>query len=485
MTKQYSVATPPRSTRHVFSSVSQASVSVAAALLLAALVPAIALAQQSPQSSPQSLQYKTSGLVIEDGYDTQPPPVRPVPAQAATAVHLVVPQQLSGTISSVGNATTGNTSPDLASSTNLDSSGNVHPSQSALDASKYSYAASTYEEAGVHETGTPSTPPVSASGWGHAVPVSMAMSQIAPQKFSVSVAAAAQARGPVSWSAASGDNWTQTTDHMAKAYGLSVTIDWRSFAIKVSAAAQPPASVASHGRMTTLQIALEPQPPLSHALVNPISKLPSPQHDLVGNHYQSNGLVHQQSVPKPVEQSSANQAWRLNASMTLRQNVEAWARQAGWNKVVWEGADYPIAAPAVFHGSFASPTGPLAQLIEGFSQSDQPLIVKLTTMDKVVHVYNQSYQPPEVVPPTAASLASRVMSLDSSDNNQYSAQPYGGKTDGNATQSVSPQFAPANPAAPVLAGAASTERPLSINDASITKQRVGDHNVNTYTIGQH
>lgn len=108
-------------------------------------------------------------------------------------------------------------------------------------------------------------------------------------------------------------------------------------------------------------------------------------------------------APKPVVVAPVvpvAKTWKIDPKLTLRGNVEAWTKQAGWNAVVWEAADYPIVAPAVLDGEFSSPTGPLAKLIDAYRDSDQPLQVRLSSMDKVVHVTNKNYDAPTVAPLT-------------------------------------------------------------------------------------
>jgi hypothetical protein len=99
----------------------------------------------------------------------------------------------------------------------------------------------------------------------------------------------------------------------------------------------------------------------------------------------------------PARQPSLDgpQEWTLSPALTLRENVEAWAKKVGW-KLVWSAADYPIAAEAKFYGDFTSPDGPLSRLISAYEGSDQPLIARLSTLDKVVNVVNKNYNPAEV-----------------------------------------------------------------------------------------
>ena len=105
--------------------------------------------------------------------------------------------------------------------------------------------------------------------------------------------------------------------------------------------------------------------------------------------------------------STSFNEWVLDPGLTLRENVERWAKKVGWH-VVWEGADYPIIAPASFSGDFASPTGPLARLISAYESSDQPLVANLTTMDKVVYVKNKFYENPEVDQTSDADIYSEL-----------------------------------------------------------------------------
>ena len=117
------------------------------------------------------------------------------------------------------------------------------------------------------------------------------------------------------------------------------------------------------------------------------------------------------AAPKPVVVAPVVplvKTWKIDPKLTLRGNVEAWTKQAGWNAVVWEAADYPIVAPAVLDGEFSSPNGPLAKLIDAYRDSDQPLQVRLSSMDKVVHVTNKNYDAPTVAPLTPQVIVPNV-----------------------------------------------------------------------------
>lgn len=93
--------------------------------------------------------------------------------------------------------------------------------------------------------------------------------------------------------------------------------------------------------------------------------------------------------------------WTLDSKLTLRENVEEWSKKAGWT-VVWDAVDYPVFATATFKGEFSDSNGPLAQLFNGYSASDQPLLVRLTSKDRVVYVRNRILERSEItgLPPT-------------------------------------------------------------------------------------
>lgn len=268
--------------------------------------------------------------------------------------------------------------------------------------------------------------PALASGWGKDEPFSLATRQIVPQGWDVhdeSLGAVKDAR--VSWRG--GAPWPQVLEGLASSQSVSVRLDWKARQAWLSlsgsapaaapsvASAQPSAHTAASPHATSsvtlpsTQPKSAPNQPISAAAPAPktaaveagkpdVSRSVAPGPAVTAPPPAQFTVDH--SVPPPPPAPS----WTLDSSMTLRQNVEAWAKRAGWH-VVWNAADYPVIAPATFAGTFASPTGPLAQLIEGYKGSDQPLIAHLTTMDHVVYVYDSHYTPAEVKPATASSLA--------------------------------------------------------------------------------
>ncbi|MFA6015918.1 MAG: TcpQ domain-containing protein [Gallionellaceae bacterium] len=78
------------------------------------------------------------------------------------------------------------------------------------------------------------------------------------------------------------------------------------------------------------------------------------------------------AVQQPVQQPSLflatpaltrKQNWQLDKALTLKDNLDAWAKLAGWNPVTWEAANfYQVTTSSVLEGSFPDV---LRQIAEG------------------------------------------------------------------------------------------------------------------------
>lgn len=224
------------------------------------------------------------------------------------------------------------------------------------------------------------------AGWAKDMPMSLAIRSVVPANFRVR-----ENDLPLNASASWGGDlpWPVVLERLSEQGNFLAHIDW-----------------------DRREVSLSPR------------RVPLPQKNYPQNNYSTRTVVETQAsvvqrgsrskdggvAPQIIRQdtqismSSQSGAWVLNPKMTLKENVEEWASRAGW-RVVWEGADYPIIAPASFTGDFASPSGPLAKLIAAYETSDQPLVASLTTMDKVVYVKNKFYESQEVAPSSAAEIA--------------------------------------------------------------------------------
>ena len=214
------------------------------------------------------------------------------------------------------------------------------------------------------------------SGWANSVPLDMALAQVVPADWSIR-SKGTDLKRVVSWRG--NRPWIDVLSELARQGKFNANVVWDRKAVVVF-----------------------PMWSVDGTDLHPIPQ--SRQHFYIKSAVAPSIT---QSAPRPVQPQSVN-IWKIDPHLTLRGNIEAWTKRAGWNSVVWEAADYPMVAPAEFRGEFTSPNGPLAKLIEAYSESDQPLEVTLSTMDKVVHVTNKNYEPATIVPMTPSRIVPRV-----------------------------------------------------------------------------
>lgn len=224
-------------------------------------------------------------------------------------------------------------------------------------------------------------------GWADNIPLSLALEQVVPSGWKVETKGVDTAK-LVSWKG--GRSWHAIVGEMAYGNRFDARIDWVDQTLSLGpvgslapAVAGSPAPIRKETGSLPAEAPAVARAPAFVPAVTPIAP-PAPP------------------PPPPV------QVWTLDPTLTLKENVEAWTKKAGWSRVVWEGADYPVYASATFTGDFTSPEGPLATLIAAYDSSDQPLLAKLTQMDKVVTVSNRNYVPTAVTPTAPAEISPRA-----------------------------------------------------------------------------
>lgn len=88
------------------------------------------------------------------------------------------------------------------------------------------------------------------------------------------------------------------------------------------------------------------------------------------------------------------QVWSLQAGKSLRENLDAWAKKAGWH-VDWTKTDtnYPVDHSATLVGSFAGKGGVVDKLMTATQGRDVPLTAKFYNGNNVVVIYEAGYSP--------------------------------------------------------------------------------------------
>jgi hypothetical protein len=79
--------------------------------------------------------------------------------------------------------------------------------------------------------------------------------------------------------------------------------------------------------------------------------------------------------------------WAVMKDTTLKQTLETWSKEHGW-QVIWDNpVDYRIRASVILHGGFEEAVG---RLVDSIHQSNPSLAVTLYRGNKVIHVTESS-----------------------------------------------------------------------------------------------
>ncbi len=92
--------------------------------------------------------------------------------------------------------------------------------------------------------------------------------------------------------------------------------------------------------------------------------------------------------------------WQLNTQLSLRGNLEAWAKKAGW-KVDWGTTqiDYPVDHSATLVGNFAGRGGVVDRVLSATAGREVPLTAKFYRGNNVVVIQEDGYKPEAPVAP--------------------------------------------------------------------------------------
>lgn len=276
-----------------------------------------------------------------------------------------------------------------------------------------------------------STTPVMRAGWANNMPASLALRQIVPAQFEVKTNGV-----PLNFEASWGGDkpWPEVLNELAQKGGFVSHIDWNRHEVSLAPSLKAP--VLSPSTSTVRVVETVSTPVVAPAPSNRVFVTNEPQvrSEVVTRRVESVSTAREVQVQPEIRSEVKREVivtdrhskddlsaarvvratetqvgiqsnvWVLDPKLTLRENIEVWAQRVGW-RVVWQGADYPIIAPATFTGEFSAPNGPVAQIIAAYETSDQPLLASLTTMDRVLHVRNKNYEHQEVVPTSAGEMS--------------------------------------------------------------------------------
>lgn len=88
------------------------------------------------------------------------------------------------------------------------------------------------------------------------------------------------------------------------------------------------------------------------------------------------------------------EVWPISERLSLKQNLEVWAKQAGWS-LEWDpklNIDYPISHGAVLTGKFLGEGGVVDRLLYSMRDTSRPLRAKFHTQNKVLYITEAGYR---------------------------------------------------------------------------------------------
>lgn len=201
-------------------------------------------------------------------------------------------------------------------------------------------------------------------GFAKDLPLIDVLKQITPNGWSAKKKGIIDTSKSTSW--AGGKNWVDTLTNLAQEYKFSAKIDWNNKELII----MPPI----YGeKIAKIEKNCDSVLGSASTFVNLNKKTDSKIDD---------GCKVALAGPK---------SWKLNSLMSLKENVEAWAKQSNWN-VMWLGVNYPIDFDTVLMGEFEDEEGPIAQLSAIYEKSKQPLVFDLKYGNRTLVVKNLDFE---------------------------------------------------------------------------------------------
>lgn len=216
-------------------------------------------------------------------------------------------------------------------------------------------------------------------GFSSNVSVREAIEQIVPQGWDIRVNEKVDLTKKVSF--AGGKTWNDTLETVGKD-NFSAVFDWNKQVLTVN----PTHTKFKTETITTTEDLGATREAKARKVVQPKKVVKK--------------AVVKQSIPKAsaVQKAtvSTGGTWLLDSRYTLRENIDKWAKKAGW-RLVWKAPDYNVAANATFKGPIDSEHGPVISIVKLYQDSNLPLKVNILGGNKVIFVESRHYVNNDVV----------------------------------------------------------------------------------------
>lgn len=192
-------------------------------------------------------------------------------------------------------------------------------------------------------------------GFSRGSPLMVVLKQIVPAGWTAKKEGSLDVNQDVSWQG--NRTWVEILGSLATKYNFTAVIDWGRREVKITSG-----TLGNESLIEVAQLPQSTQSPLLHQVVHQVVAAPAKSRE-----------------------------WLLSNKTSLKENVEAWSKRAGWS-VAWNGEDYPVDVSTILSGDFEADNGPIAQLAVAYRSAKQPLIFRMMEGNKTLVVQNQEYE---------------------------------------------------------------------------------------------
>ena len=230
----------------------------------------------------------------------------------------------------------------------------LHSGMSIAQDKINSYQTAQANKGKLTQIGSPTGVMTPLKGFAKDLPLLTVLRQITPNgwlvKKSDNETAKLDTQMLVSWQG--GNNWVETLGALVDNYPLNANINWDKKEITL---------MALENKVVAKTMIFELE--TSQSSVNNVSEV-------------ARGASGQaKDQPKPEVAVAPVPTWTINTNMSLKANVEMWAKSSGY-RLVWTGEDYPVEDVRTLSGNFDDEKGPIKELSIDYgpkSRVQQPL----------------------------------------------------------------------------------------------------------------
>lgn len=273
------------------------------------------------------------------------------------------------------------------SSVNSDTGLLTNTTTSALNVQSVSASKTSLDLKNVTQTGfSSSSDMMPVSGFGKDMPLMTALKQVVPNGWKATKVGNVDLNKKVSWRG--GESWIAILDDLAGQNHFAANVNWNTKVLTITPVG---GSVVSSSTVSTT--------PVSSAQArNPFSGSSSTSNNFTSTRTNIGSSQLNSAISTTPVYSSTSSTWLLSKDKTLKENVEGWAKQAGW-VVSWDAPDYRIIADVTLTGAIDSNDGPVARVIAAYKNAEQPLSAKLSEGNRVIRIESRNFKQETVVSP--------------------------------------------------------------------------------------